>query len=90
MTVSRPARAALHLEVRAMPCPQALLRILNLLAVQDCQPISVRADRNARGQHMLIALEPLEDRAAELLLRKVQAIVTVSRARYVRRRSATV
>lgn len=88
MTLFRDSRAKtprdqiLYLEVETGDCPQALLRVLNLLVLQDVPPLSIAAERLPGGQHVLLGLEPLDRRRAELLLSKMLAIVSVADARY--------
>lgn len=91
MTLFRDSRAKtardqiLYLEVETGDCPQALLRVLNLLVLQDVPPLSIAAERLHDGQHVLLGLEPLDRRRAELLLNKMLAIVSVAGAQYVAR-----
>ena len=63
--------------VVADPCPQALLRILGLIAQNSLIPLSVVCERHAGQLHARIALYGLSPERAEILLAKIATIVTV-------------
>lgn len=64
-------------QIVADPCPQALLRILGLIAQNSLIPLSVVCERHAEQLHAKIALPGLPPERAEILLAKIAAIVTV-------------
>jgi hypothetical protein len=92
MNFTRDSRAAktprdhiLYLEVEASDCPSALPRVLDLLTLQGLQPQSISFERHPHGQYMLMGLEPFDGPLAEMVLHKVQAIVSVANAQYLPR-----
>ena len=66
--------------VVADSCPQALLRILGLVAQNSLIPLSVVCERHEDRLHAKIALYGLSPERAEILLHKIAAIVTVRNA----------
>ena len=64
-------------QIVADPCPQALLRILGLIAQNSLLPLSVVCERHAEQLHARIELHGLSLNRAEILLAKIAAIVTV-------------
>ncbi|MBO9711625.1 hypothetical protein [Sphingomonas sp.] len=72
-----------RLLVEADPCPQALLRVLGLVAQQMLEPAKLTADREGGCWRLEIAFDDLPEPKAELLLAKTEAIVAVHRARLV-------
>jgi hypothetical protein len=77
-----PRGHALMLRVLAEPCPQVLLRVLGLSAQLDRIPLRVRTRCEGTVQRFTIALDGLSEHQSQVLLAKVQAIVTVRSARY--------
>jgi len=61
----------------ADPCPQALLRILGLIAQNSLIPLSVVCERHQDRLHAKIALYGVSPARAGILLAKIAMIVTV-------------
>ena len=75
-----PAPDLYHLHVTTDLCPQAMLRILGLVAQNSLIPRSIACERHADRLHAQIALDGLSGERAEILLAKISAIVTVREA----------
>lgn len=67
-------------EITADLCPQALLRILGLVAQLTLIPRSVLCERHDDRLHARIAIDGLSPQRAEILLAKISMIVTVREA----------
>lgn len=80
-SASAPGPNGLHcFHVTTDPCPQALLRILGLVAQQMLIPQSIACERNGDGLSARIAVEGLSPERAGILLAKISTIVTVREA----------
>lgn len=76
-----PEPDGLHcFQVTADPCPQALLRILGLVAQLTLIPRSVLCERHDDRLDARIAVDGLSPERAAILLAKISMIVTVREA----------
>ena len=67
-------------QVTADLCPQAMLRILGLVAQHTLIPRSIVCERREDRLHARIAVDGLSPERAEILLAKISTIVTVREA----------
>jgi hypothetical protein len=76
-----PAPDDLHcFQITADLCPQALLRILGLVAQLTLIPRSVSCERHDDRLHARLAIDGLSPERAGILLAKISMIVTVREA----------
>lgn len=61
-------------------CPQALLRVLGLVAQNSLIPRSVACERRGDWLYAKLAIDGLSPARAEILRAKIEAIVTVREA----------
>ncbi|OJU20174.1 MULTISPECIES: hypothetical protein [unclassified Sphingomonas] len=75
-----PRERIVTLSVAADLCPQALLRVLGLIAQHNILPLSIAAERLEGVQHFAVDVDNLPDHALAVLLAKIEAIVAVQSA----------
>lgn len=75
-----PRERIVTLSVAADLCPQALLRVLGLIAQHGILPLSIAAERREAAQHFAVDVDNLPDQALAVLLAKIEAIVAVQSA----------
>lgn len=78
-----PRDRIVTLAVDAEPCPQALLRVLGMIAQQGLVAMSIVAERTDDGQRVAVAIDALPEERMEVLLARLEAIVAVRGARIV-------
>jgi acetolactate synthase regulatory subunit len=80
--VKVPRDRIVTLAVETDPCPQALLRVLGLIAQHGSEPMSIAAERRADGQRITVEIGALPDAGLSTLVAKIEAIVTVRSAAF--------
>ncbi|WP_327754560.1 hypothetical protein VVT58_16665 (plasmid) [Sphingobium sp. SJ10-10] len=70
------------LRVKADPCMQVLLRILDLLARQGIRPLSIAANLGADRQDVTIEINVLPGGKAKSLLARIEEIIAVREASF--------
>ena len=78
-----PRDRIVTLSVETDPCPQALLRVLGMIAQQGPVPMSIAAERCDGGQRIAVAIDALPEERMEVLLARIESIVAVRGARVV-------
>ncbi|MCW6534020.1 hypothetical protein [Sphingomonas lycopersici] len=75
-----PRERIVTLSVAADLCPQALPRVLGLIAQHNILPLSIAAKRREAVQHFAVDVDNPPDQALAVLLAKIEAIVAVQSA----------
>jgi len=84
-----PRERIVTLRAETDHCPQALLRVLGMIAQHDTIPLSIGAERGEDGQTVTLDIDTLPDHAMATLLAKIEAIVTVRQVEIVPRPEGT-
>lgn len=75
-----PRERIATLSVTTDPCPQALIRVLGLIAQHGVLPLSIEAVRGETAQHLAVDMDHLPEAALTVLVAKIEAIVAVQSA----------
>jgi len=75
-----PRERIVTLSVAADLCPQALIRVLGLIAQHGILPLSIAAERGDTAQHLAVEVDNLPEQALAVLLAKIEAVVAVQSA----------
>ncbi len=87
-TLYRPVRKTpndrlCRLQVEAEICPNVLLRVLDLVSRHALVPLTITSERRDDHLWLEVAVDGLPERAAQILLGNVEAMVKVRDARLV-------
>ena len=79
-----PRDRIVTLAVDTDPCPQALLRVLGMIAQQGSAPMSIAAELLDDGQRIAVAIDALPEERLDVLVARIESIVAVRGARVIR------
>lgn len=80
-TAKTPNDRLCRLQVEADICPSVLLRVLDLVSRHALVPLTITSERRQDHLWLEVAVDGLPERAAEILLGNVEAMVKVRDAR---------